>query len=47
MLSIDLSHKVAVITGATGELGRVMVRTVAAAGADVAVCYHKNKAKAK
>jgi 3-oxoacyl-[acyl-carrier protein] reductase len=47
MLSIDLSHKVAVITGATGELGRAMVRTVAVAVADVAVCYHKNKAKAK
>ena len=47
MLPIDLSNKVAVITGATGELGRVMVRTMAAAGADIAICYHRNKAKAK
>ena len=47
MLPIDLSNKVAVITGATGELGRVMVRTMAAAGANVAICYHTNKAKAK
>ena len=47
MLSIDLSNKVAVITGATGQLGRVMVRTMAGAGASIAICYHKNKAKAR
>ena len=46
MIPIDLSKKIAVITGATGELGRVMVRTLAHAGADVAVCYHNNKTKA-
>lgn len=46
MLNIDLSDKVAVVTGATGELGRVMVRTLARAGANVAVCYHKNRKKA-
>lgn len=42
MLSIDLSGRLAVVTGATGELGRTMVRTLAAAGADVAVHYLKN-----
>jgi 3-oxoacyl-[acyl-carrier protein] reductase len=47
MLSIDLSNKVAVITGATGELGRAMVRTMAGAGANIAICYYKNKAKAR
>jgi 3-oxoacyl-[acyl-carrier protein] reductase len=47
MLSIDLLNKVAVVTGGTGELGRVMVRTLARAGADVAVCYHRNKPTAR
>jgi len=41
-LSIDLHGKVAVITGATGQLGRVMARTLAAAGADIAVHYARN-----
>ena len=47
MLSVDLSKKVAVVTGATGELGRVMARTLAAAGADVVVSYYRNKTKAR
>jgi 3-oxoacyl-[acyl-carrier protein] reductase len=46
MISIDLSGKTALVTGATGELGRVMARTLAAAGADVAVHYHSNQSKA-
>ena len=46
MIKIDLSNKIAVITGATGQLGRVMVRTLARAGADVAVHYFQNKSKA-
>jgi 3-oxoacyl-[acyl-carrier protein] reductase len=38
-IAIDLSGKVAVVTGAGGQLGRVMARTLARAGADVAVHY--------
>lgn len=45
-MEIDLSHKKALITGATGELGRVMVRTLARCGASVAIHYLKNKSKA-
>ena len=41
-LALDLSGKIAVVTGATGQLGRVMARTLARCGADVAVHYHKN-----
>jgi 3-oxoacyl-[acyl-carrier protein] reductase len=46
-LSIDLSGKVAVVTGATGQLGRVMARTLARAGSDVALHYHINAEKAE
>ena len=42
-MEISLKGKVAVVTGATGQLGRVMVRTLASCGADVAVHYLKNK----
>ena len=45
-MNIDLTNKVALVTGATGDLGRVMVRTLAECGAKVAVHYHKNEAKA-
>jgi len=41
-LKIDLTGKTAVVTGATGGLGRTMVRTLASCGADVAVHYHRN-----
>jgi 3-oxoacyl-[acyl-carrier protein] reductase len=47
MIPIDLSGKIALVTGATGELGRVMVRTLARAGADVAIHYHANQTKAE
>lgn len=46
-MNIDLSGKVAVITGATGELGRVMARALAQCGADIAVHYLKNEANAQ
>ena len=42
-LTLDLSGKIAVITGATGQLGHVMARTLAKAGADVAVHYHRSR----
>lgn len=47
MLAIDLTSKRALVTGATGELGRVMVRTLAQAGADVAVHYYRNTSQAE
>ena len=43
---IDLSGKVALVTGATGELGPVLARTLAECGADVAVHFHSNAGKA-
>ena len=46
MLQINLLGKMAVVTGARGELGRVMVRTLASCGADVAIHYFRNQEKA-
>ena len=43
MIPIDLSKKVAVITGGSGALGRVMARTLAQAGADIAICYYRDQ----
>ena len=43
MIPIDLNNKVAVITGGSGALGRVMVRTLAEAGADIAICYYRDE----
>jgi len=42
MLSINLSGHLAVVTGATGQLGRPVVRTMAACGAGVVIQYHRN-----
>ncbi|MCC7494628.1 MAG: SDR family oxidoreductase [Fimbriimonadaceae bacterium] len=39
MIPIDLSGHLAVVTGGSGELGRAICRTLARAGADVAVQY--------
>jgi 3-oxoacyl-[acyl-carrier protein] reductase len=47
MLSIDLRGRLAVVTGASGELGRAMSRTLADCGADLAVCYHTAQEKAE
>jgi 3-oxoacyl-[acyl-carrier protein] reductase len=47
MLQCDLSGKIAVVTGASGQLGRVMARTLAQCGADIAVHYHSNQSKAE
>ncbi|NQT91348.1 MAG: SDR family oxidoreductase [Lentisphaerae bacterium] len=46
MLTVDLTDKIALVTGATGDLGRVMVVKLAECGADVAVHYNQNAAKA-
>ncbi len=46
-MKIDLSGKLALVTGASGELGRVITRTLAACGANVVICYNSNKDKAQ
>ncbi len=40
MMSIDLTNKVAVVTGGAGQLGRAMVRGLAECGANVMICYY-------
>ena len=45
-MQINLQGKVALVTGASGQLGRVMARTLGAAGADVALHYISNQAMA-
>jgi 3-oxoacyl-[acyl-carrier protein] reductase len=42
MLPIDLTGKIAVVTGASGQLGRVLARTLARCGADVALHYFRH-----
>jgi 3-oxoacyl-[acyl-carrier protein] reductase len=46
-MEIDLSNKVALVTGAAGALGRVMAQTLASCGAAVAVHYHTKESDAK
>jgi 3-oxoacyl-[acyl-carrier protein] reductase len=38
-MQIDLTGRIALVTGASGQLGRVMVRTLASCGAAVAIHY--------
>lgn len=45
-MTIDLTGKLALVTGASGELGRVMARTLASCGADIAVHYGKSQGAA-
>ncbi|MFC4776245.1 SDR family NAD(P)-dependent oxidoreductase [Paenibacillus sp. GCM10023252] len=46
-MQIELTGRVALITGATGNLGRVMVRTLASCGADIVIHYNSNAAMAE
>jgi 3-oxoacyl-[acyl-carrier protein] reductase len=46
-MQIDLSGRLAVVTGASGQLGRTMTRTLASCGADVAIHYLNNESKAQ
>jgi 3-oxoacyl-[acyl-carrier protein] reductase len=47
MLELDLSGKIAVVTGGSGELGRVIIRTLARCGADVAIHYFRHQEQAR
>ncbi len=47
MLNINLQRKTALVTGASGQLGRTICRTLADCGADIILHCHKNKAKAE
>jgi len=46
-MRIDLSGKVALVTGGTGDLGRVIAATLSECGAKVVIQYHHNVAKAE
>ncbi len=46
-MRIDLTGKIALITGASGGLGRAIARTLAACGADIAVNYYRGKEQAE
>lgn len=45
-MKIDLSGRIALVTGGSGELGREMVRALTECGADVAIHYHKQEDQA-
>ncbi len=42
-MKIDLSGRIALVTGGSGELGREMVRTLAECGAAVVIHYHRQQ----
>jgi len=42
MKAINLNGKIAVVTGGAGQVGRGIVRELAASGADVAICYNQS-----
>lgn len=46
-IAIDLAGRTALVTGGTGQLGRAIVRTLGRAGADVAVHYRSDRARAE
>src|SRR5476649_2954540 len=46
-MKIELSGKVALVTGATGELGRIISSSLAACGADLAIHYNQNRMRAE
>ena len=43
MIPIDLSGKIALVTGASSDLGKVMAVVLAQSGADLALHYHHNR----
>lgn len=47
MIPIDLSGKIALVTGASGDLGKVMAVVLAQSGADVALHYNRNRGRAE
>ncbi|TDF95111.1 SDR family NAD(P)-dependent oxidoreductase [Paenibacillus piri] len=46
-MKIDLCDKIALVTGGAGMLGRVMIRSLAACGADVVIHYNTKAEKAQ
>jgi 3-oxoacyl-[acyl-carrier protein] reductase len=46
-MQIDLKNHLAIVTGGSGQLGRVICRTLAECGADVVVHYHANLSSAE
>ncbi|GEM46825.1 SDR family NAD(P)-dependent oxidoreductase [Deinococcus cellulosilyticus] len=46
-MKIDLTGKTALVTGGSGQLGRVMCLTLAQCGADVVVHFHRNAQEAE
>ena len=47
MIPIDISGKIALVTGASSDLGKVMAVVLAQCGADVALHYHRNRGRAE